>query len=373
MPDRLALKRLTASDLTFFETLFRALNVGNQKSINLNADVFIERFYPNLPELTPIPDVIPVSLTIFGPAGGSAYTLSRAITKREAYKNWRLNGEFVRDPEGQQKRFDAMKAGDLAVMEFIGDPAPQKVSLLLISAGSAADAALHGALNPHIPGGRRTMVQITRAELAQAANGVSPSHPVWLLAEDTEFDAALEDAALGGVEGTKSLATKKAKKVTAAALAAAKISAEKNGRDGEALAWVYLKKVQADGKVKSIEWASETNAVAPYDFIVVEADGTTVNIDAKSTNGEFSRPIHMSGSELIAAASTARYDLWRIYKIDDNGARLRVASSIAPQAKTILAGFTLPKGVTVDGVSIDPQTLSWSKEVEIERPDESED
>lgn len=85
MPDRIALKRLTASDLTFFESLFRTLDVGNQKSINLNADVFVERFYPTLPDqISTSGDVINVSLTVLGPDGAGPYLLSRAITKREA-------------------------------------------------------------------------------------------------------------------------------------------------------------------------------------------------------------------------------------------------------------------------------------------------
>ena len=102
MPDRLAAKRLTAFDLTFFEKLFRTLNVGNQKSINLNADVFVESFYPSLPSLVPkLGDVIPITLTIFGPDGAPPHVISRAITKREAYKNWPLDVEFIRDPDGE--------------------------------------------------------------------------------------------------------------------------------------------------------------------------------------------------------------------------------------------------------------------------------
>src|SRR5690242_10628738 len=121
MPDRIALKRLTASDLTFFEPLFRKLKVGNQKSINLNADVFVERLYPSLPaQLATIGDVINVTLTLLGPGGAAPCVLSRAITKREAYKNWRLNGEFVYDPQDQPGRFDQMAAGDLAIFDFSG-------------------------------------------------------------------------------------------------------------------------------------------------------------------------------------------------------------------------------------------------------------
>lgn len=243
MIDRIALKRLTSSDLTFFESLFRSLNAGNQKAINLNADVFIEHLYPALPGLVPmLGDVIPLTMTILGPAGAPAYVLSRAITKRDAYKNWRLNGEFVRDPEGEIGRFDALKADDLAVMEFGGEPGPQRLTLVLLAAGSPTDAPIHAALEPLIPGGRRTMAQVTRGQIATAAAVVPPSHPIWGMVRDADFDAALEDAIQGGIKGSAILTKKVTKIVTAAALAAAKAAAEQNGRDGEALAWVTYRR-----------------------------------------------------------------------------------------------------------------------------------
>lgn len=373
MPERLALKRLTASDLTFFEVLFRTLNVGNQKSINLNADVFVERLYPELPNLVAtVGDVIPVSLTILGPGGTGPYVLSRSITKREAYKNWRLNGEFVRDPDNQPARFSKMSAGDLAVFDFAGEPVPQKLSLLLISGSSATDASIYAALDPLIPGGRKTMVEISRTQLASAAASAPAYHPIWTLAADPEYDAALEDAALGGVKGAEKLAKKAAKPVSAVTLAAAKAAAEKNGREGEALAWIHLRKQLAEGKVTSIEWVSSTNAVSSYDFSV-ESDGATIRIDAKSTSGEFERDIHMSGAELATASTGGRYDLWRVYKIDADGARLRIATDIGEIAGLILAGISLPPGISLDSVSIDPEVFSWGDEVVIERPDESED
>jgi hypothetical protein len=372
MPDRIAVKRLTASDLTLFESLFRKLNVGNQKSINLNADVFVEAFYPTLPVLIgTLGDVIPVSLTIFGPGAAPAYMLSRAVTKREAYKNWRLNGEFVRDPDGESGRFDNMAAGDLAVFDFSGEPGPQKLSLLLISANSASDAQLFTRLSPLISGGRKTMAQVSRSQLAAAAVGVPETHPIWVLAADPDYDAALEDAALGGAEGAKKLATKKTKVVSAATLAAAKASAEKNGRDGEALAFVHLKAMKAAGHASSIEWTSDANAVSPFDFLTV-VDGKTIKIDAKSTTGEFKRAIHMSAAELAEAASSDRYDLWRLYDLDEDGAFLRIAENIGATAKAILAGISLPAGVTADSVSIDPAILKWGNEITIDRPEEGE-
>ena len=52
MTSKLALKQLTASDLTLFEWQFRHLDVGGQKSINLNANVFVDQLFPAIGEAT---------------------------------------------------------------------------------------------------------------------------------------------------------------------------------------------------------------------------------------------------------------------------------------------------------------------------------
>ncbi len=370
MADRIALKRLTASDLTFFEPLFRKLNAGNQKAINLNADVFAEQLYPGLANLlATVGDVIPLTLAILGPGAAPSYVLSRSVTKRAGYKNWRLNGEFVRDPEDEPGRFDYLAAGDLAIMDFSGDPAPQRMTLLLVAAASAADAPLHAALSPLIPGNRRTMIQITRMEIAGAASTVPASHPIWALAADPATEGALEDVAAGGIKGAEALRKKKGA-TSPAALAAAKAAAEKNGRDGEALAWVHLQKLKENGDWTIIEWRSQIDAVSPFDFLVRKVDGTEVRIDAKSTSGDFDRIIHMSNAELSEAALTPRYDLWRVYTLNDAGGKLRISESIRDFAKHVLEGASLPAGVTLDSVSIDPSVLHWSEEVFIERPEE---
>ena len=372
MPDRIALKRLTASDLTFFERLFKSLNVGNQKSINLNADVFIEKFYPTLPDqVSVIGDVITVSLAILGPSGAPPYVLSRAITKRAAYKNWRLNGEFIYDPPGETGRFDDLTAGDLAVLEFVGDPAPQKITLLLISSKSLVDAQLHSKLSPLVPGGRRTMVEVSRNQLTVALASTPTSHPVWSLAENSEVETALEDVALGGAIEIKKLTDKTPLLISAATLAAAKATAEKNGREGEALAWLYLKKMQHAGGATDIEWASEANAVSSYDFSAM-IENSKRYIDAKSTSGGFQRLMHMSIAELQAAAQLEHYDLWRVYNLNQDGARLRICQDIGVSAQNILAGITLPQGITVDSVSIDPSVFAWGEEITIARPEEEE-
>ena len=52
MLKKLAVKRLTASDLTFFVWHFRNQPAGNQKAINLNADVFGASYILRCPKRT---------------------------------------------------------------------------------------------------------------------------------------------------------------------------------------------------------------------------------------------------------------------------------------------------------------------------------
>ena len=110
---KLALKRLTKSDLTIFEWHFRNRNAGNQKSINLNADVFVNELYPAVPTVALTNgNEMPVSVSIFGPGVKTELALARKIIKGAAYKNWRLNGEFIFNPAGDPDRFNVLLPGD---------------------------------------------------------------------------------------------------------------------------------------------------------------------------------------------------------------------------------------------------------------------
>ena len=116
MMDKLALKRLTASDLTFFEWQFKNRNAGNQKAINLNADVFSNQLYPALEAIArDRQDKLGVDLWIVGPAAAEPVNLQRKIIKGASYKNWRLDGEFVHNPYDMPERFNMLEAGDIAL------------------------------------------------------------------------------------------------------------------------------------------------------------------------------------------------------------------------------------------------------------------
>jgi hypothetical protein len=84
MQRRIAVKRLTASDLTLFEWQFRNRNAGNQKSINLNSDVFIKDLFPSLPDAASETNGrVPLDLYIYGPGHSGVHILPCSIFRGE--------------------------------------------------------------------------------------------------------------------------------------------------------------------------------------------------------------------------------------------------------------------------------------------------
>lgn len=373
MPDRIAIKRLTESDLTFFESQFRLRSNLRQKAINLNRDVFVNELYPILGEVTAAGREMPIGLTVHGPGTAGAYRLSRSITKaKESYKNWRLNGEFVRDPELEPNRFERLAPGDLAVMEFIGDPEPKAMSLVLIS--MADDVALHAELTTTVSGSRRTMVCVSRSDLGDLVNRASvlANHPIRLLLHDIDLVSELADAAIGDPRAAERARRRAGRPISAEELLAAGMVARRIGDDGEALAQIYLEKLSAAGEVRSFTWVSRENAVSAWDFEVQWTNGSFSRVDAKSTSGLFDRPIHMSGAEIEAAADeNVRYDIWRLYEVSEEGANLSILEKVGPLAMEVMTGLKLPVGVRPDSFSIDPASIDgWGPVHRIVRPDE---
>lgn len=288
-----AVKKLTRSDLTFFEHQFRRQNAGNQKSINLNADVFVDLIFPYARTIAGgQPHQFPVKLQIYGPGlrRNPDHKTRKVIAAGGRQKNWRLNGEFVPDAADDPTRYHGMEAGDLAVFGFEESrlaPVPETIALLLLSHSETDDASVLAALDVFLDG--QKMALMSEADLGAVSSASPADHPIRELL-DIELDAALEDAALGSADAARKLNTKPSlRRMSAAALARARASAESNGRDGEVLISIRLQHELAAGHIRSFRWVSEENAIAPWDFEIVEAGGTPVRIEVKSTSGGFDR------------------------------------------------------------------------------------
>lgn len=381
MVDRLAIKRLSASDLTLFEPVFRRGTAGNQKSINLNRDVFVDGLYPALSEQATGSE-IPVSLTVYGPTGSTPHKLARKIIKNPSYKNWRLNGEFIRNPEWNNGLYDILQPNDLAIMLFRGIPGPTSIDMVLVAGATSADHGLFAALSTTVASASMVAIEASDLASAIAAAGVSGAHPINALAADPEFDEALEDASQGGLSGLTRVRRRLAgRSLSPAALAAAKAKADEVGRDGEALINGFLDSLGNEGGTRSHVWVSATNAIAPYDFLCRTEGGVSGThewkLDVKSTRRGFAGNFHVSLAELYdAAKSTIPYHLYRVYDLSEVGGKLRTSGDIRAFAAALLNTHdeAFPAGVTADSFSIGAATdgLAWSDETQIAWPAEED-
>ena len=364
MADHIAIKRLTASDCKLFDAVFKTIGAGNQKSINLNADVLIDRLFPSLSSPGTTTEIeIALPMVVYGPAGEGAHTVTRKIIKNPTYKNWRLNGETIPGPSGDASRYDNVKPGDLAVMIFKGETAPVGMDLILVSQADLSDTGLHGALSALF--GNKSMIAATPAQIATAASAaaVPEGYPILIAAADPEMEAALEDAAQGGFEGTgKLLSNKGSRKISKAELTKAKVKAELIGQDGEGLLNGYLAALRAGGHLVDYKWTASENAIAPFDFDITDSSGQRTLIDAKATNGPFDNAIHLSLAEVIEAAGPIPYRIYRLFELDGDGGKLRKSDDITTLAQKLklIHETHMPFGIRVDGFSVNTAALTWS-------------
>lgn len=363
---RLAVKKLTGSDLTLFEWQFRNRNAGNQKSINLNADVFIDRLYPALPSTDEgRGGRLPLDLFLFGPGNAKAWNLQRKIIKGGSYKNWRLNGEYITNPDDQPERFNSLYPGDFAIFDFEGELVPTIARIVFVAASLPEDANLHqGIADIGVPSMRA--IELTELRVIAHASGTPETHPVYELL----LDSAIEDAAQHGIAGTKRLLTRgTGRRLTRTELERARKRADDIGRMGEELLDGYFSLELEAGRIEDYEWVANENAISPFDFWV-KKNSERRKVEVKSTTGDFSQVLHISMSELLELRDSQEpYDLYRVYSIDENTAKLRVAECPRDFAKEALSALEgLPEGVTADGVSVKPDSVQFGPEVEIQIP-----
>lgn len=369
MADRIAIKRLTQSDLTFVDYHYQQKTFGNskQKAINLNRRVLIDSLFPDLarsPEAR-----LNVLLTVYGPAGAAAFTPPvpvRPILNNNA-KNWRLNGRTLPDDPSDPQRFQNLDQGDLAVMVFRGWPRPEEVDLTFVSA--VEDATLHAALNPLVGPNRQSMSPVTREMLQTVLEplNLETDHSLITVVEDDrpeEVEQAVDDVVHGGISSEHLRRRRGGPRLTPVEFAEARNRATQIGEDGEEILHEWLLSQQEAGRTTSLDWVARRDAAAPYDFEFIE-EGATIRIDAKSTSGPFSRRIHVSIAEIYEAAKGGTYRIARVYDLSEDGAKCRICNEFGPIAQGILDSLALPSGVTPNGFSILPDTLLFEEEIDL--------
>ena len=384
MSRKLALKRLSHSDLSFFKRYLDVYPASKQKGINLNARVLVGDLYQSLPAS----GRLPVLLSIYGPGPTvQPETLMRKIIKPTGAKNWRLNGEVVNDPvKGDTARYGLLRPDDLVLMEFFDGATeqPDRIRMILLSSTEPNDAPIHAALNVLLPA-TKAMIALNQSGLAAAVGATVPTgHPMQdFLTDEAELellaaggDVELDEPepepvspapAAGAAPAPRAARAYKPKdfnktakpplsRVSAETLAKAKVSASENGEAGEELVSAYLEAEAAPG---SCEWSSRINAAGPYDFKLT-GTGTAPDemIDVKTTVGPFETKFHISINELKQAASApGAYRIYRVYDIKGQP-KLRISDDIKDFAAKLFPHVqALPAGVMADGFTLKPQLL----------------
>lgn len=369
MKRKVALKRLSASDLTIFEHHYRTTSGTKQKAINLDVDVFIKQLYPGLAGKSDGSHArIPLDLSVFGPGSAGLHNIQRKILKQD--KNWRLNGELIYGPPENEHRYDQLVRGDYVILDFQGDTEPKSARAYLVAQTVPEDTTLHAALEAKYASAfsaRKGMeiVDLDEITVLIGALSLTDNHPILDL---TETDA-LEDAVQGGFVGVTEIRKRRqARGISREEFEQARRRAEQNGAHGEELLNAWLQAEFESGRIKGFRWESQQNPLAPYDFALTDGSSDVRKIDAKSTGGGFNNSIHVSIAELLEMKDCGLpYDLYRLYALDGATARMRVARDVGRFAVVILRFLAgLPKGVTVDGISIDPRTLDFDQEIVID-------
>jgi hypothetical protein len=366
MTQRLAIKKLTASDLTIFKWhVDHHFSGSKQKAINLNANVLVSQMYPNLPNLIDEKQgSISIDLHVYGPGIAGDLNLQRKVQKKGSYKNYRLNGEVIFDPEDNPNRFHNLQPDDIVILDFIGDLKPESVRAVFIARTLETDKALYGALNGFLGVNIMSLISSAELETLNASANLPLDHPANLLI----LEAPLEDAALGGIEGINTLRNGPYKgKVSRQTFEEAKKNAQQTGRLGEQLSFDYLEHLKNDGLILDVSWDADENAIAPYDLKVSESDGSITYIDAKSTKGSFGNTIHLSYNELLKIQDGERYQIYRLFDIGEKGGLLRIAGTGLTQfAASVISVFqSLPPGIQPDGISFSPTKLNFGEEIPV--------
>lgn len=370
--DKIAVKLLSMTDLSFFEVHYRARNIARQKSININKSVFSKQFFPNAAALIGTPDKeARITLDIRGPADSDRLIVTRKIKIQE--KNWRLNGEVVASPANALDPYRNLAPDDIAVMRFEGDAQPEKLTLYLVAAAVPEDASVLTALSTLVGRGRGSMVAISREELSKLLSGAGlrATSPLSELLVDGEYEEALEEAAQGGSRKLWQLRRNRGRKPTRLDLKNARETMERVGREGEELVNIHLSGEMEAGRL-TFTWVSDGDATAPLDFEIVRPDGRHVKVDVKATRNAHGSAFHMSAAEVLEAAYSAEeYLVYRISELGDEGGVLRIGMDIRELARSI-AAIQLPEGVIPDSFTIDPGLLRWEEPIALRWPPEED-
>jgi hypothetical protein len=259
---KIAIKLLSDSDLSLFEG--HAAHAG-QRAIELEANVFLDSFYPGLRSLH---EQVAIPLVVSGPGGGGAHRLTREIQRARGLNRWCLGGERIHDPAGKSGLYATLTVGDYGIFAFDGDTRPIIVTLVLVSARD--DPRLHEAITARCGfTARNSMVVVPGlliSELRVVSGGAySGEHPLDVLG----FRDTVEQVLFGDMATARSLQLPSDGLMSHDDLRQQLQSAEEFVQWGEELFGTWL--VASGHCEEEFEWISQTHVRSVFDYEVRSA------------------------------------------------------------------------------------------------------
>ena len=140
--------------------------------------------------------------------------------------------EFVYNPGDTPDRFNVLEPGDIVLIGFDGELAPDTLTLVLVAKEAREDEALYSGLDKYLSDRRMMALESVSLREMCRAIPVPESHPVWLLV--SEEDVA--EAALGQAPAVDRLLSRpRLTRLSLEDLRKARRAAEEIGRLGEEL------------------------------------------------------------------------------------------------------------------------------------------
>jgi hypothetical protein len=143
------------------------------------------------------------------------------------------------------------------------------------------------------------------------------------------------------------------------------------GTNGEAFVNIYLDQRKKASEIKDFTWVSQDKANSDHDFRVTELDDSVTYVDVKATKNNLGDRIYISRYELEKIAKEGNhYYIYRVFKMQDDKAFLRIISNSHELATEILEVFQLNDklhDVFPESISLPPTLLEFGEEISISK------
>ena len=371
------IKELTVSDITIVREVWERLREagfkGKQMAIVLPRELMRNEGYDFIDYERGFE--LDLDISFYGPDASSGLRYEDSAICRHS-KDWRIHKCYIK-PEhyaGEPGRFDALEPGDIFVLNADMTCGPVFARGCFISSAASEDGAAYRYLcELNLPILRRP--ESLAGALEEA--GVPPIHPLfdvigcgsgWSAGDAGESSSGVSEnlpdpwdhaSAAGGefaLTGNVELSQEE--------LDARLAEARRIGELGEHLvnSWLTARPLIGRFRVISHEWIARDNAVSPYDFRVALDDGSWRDIEVKTTSGAHAKALYISRGELhhMAAANNEDVILARISHVDEQP-QMRLATETTDAALLILDSITLPEGVGLVSVSVQPDYFQFGE------------